>query len=98
MRRYALCSANDPHLIKKTFDMLLDEVREQDVPHFFEGLQSNPKTRRALAEFFKLHYEEVRRRVIICIAPVHSDVPQIYARYKNNFCLKYLIEVRLSRI
>ncbi len=64
MRRYALCSAKDSHLIKKTFDMLLDEVREQDVPHFFEGLQSNPKTRRALVEFFKVHYDEVRRCAI----------------------------------
>ncbi|KAF7792586.1 hypothetical protein EIP86_003680 [Pleurotus ostreatoroseus] len=61
---YALCSTTNPLLIEKTFKILLDEARDQDVIYFFEGLQSNPKTRRALCEFFKEHYELVLKCIV----------------------------------
>ncbi|ESK95223.1 leucyl aminopeptidase [Moniliophthora roreri MCA 2997] len=54
-----LCMAEDPQLIQRTFEYMLEGVREQDSPWVYKGLSLNIKTRRKLAEAFKDHYDEL---------------------------------------
>ncbi|KAK7047299.1 Aminopeptidase 2 mitochondrial [Paramarasmius palmivorus] len=57
----ALCTAEDPALIQKTFDYMLEGAKDQDVFYFFKALGQNAKTRRRLVEVFKDRYDDVRR-------------------------------------
>ena len=52
-------ATEDPELIHKTFQFVINEARDQDVVDFFRGLSANPKTRRLLVQFFKQEYDRV---------------------------------------
>jgi aminopeptidase 2 len=52
-------ASEDPKLLEETLQYVLTEVRDQDVVYFFQGLESNYKARRLLAQFFKDHYDTV---------------------------------------
>jgi aminopeptidase 2 len=49
----------DLELVKQTLHFITHKARDQDIVYFFRGLGSNPKTRRALAQFFKDEYDTV---------------------------------------
>jgi aminopeptidase 2 len=57
----ALCTTQDPVLIQKTFDYMLEGAKDQDVFYFFKALGQNAKTRRKLVEVFKERYDDVWR-------------------------------------
>ncbi|KAF8633724.1 hypothetical protein AX17_004382 [Amanita inopinata Kibby_2008] len=58
----AMGATEDPKLIKETFDFIMMKSRDQDMMYFFRGLETNFKTRRALAQFFKDEYNALYKR------------------------------------
>ncbi|KAK7047331.1 Aminopeptidase 2 mitochondrial [Paramarasmius palmivorus] len=57
-----LCSTEDPVLIQKTFDYMLEGAKDQDVLYFFRALGQNRMTRRKLVEVFKDKYDDLYAR------------------------------------
>lgn len=57
--RIALGHAQDPALIKETFEYLMSSARDQDFTYWLRGLSTNPKSRRQVAQFFKDEYQVV---------------------------------------
>ncbi|KAG5645001.1 hypothetical protein DXG03_007278 [Asterophora parasitica] len=58
----ALGATEDPELLKETFQFIGTNARDQDVVYFFRGTGSNPKARRALANYFKDEYDSLYKR------------------------------------
>jgi hypothetical protein len=58
LTRIAFGNAQEPELIKRTFDAIA-KGRDQDIMYYFAGLAANFKTRRLLVEYFRDHYTEV---------------------------------------
>ncbi|KAJ7666625.1 leucyl aminopeptidase [Mycena polygramma] len=59
---HAIGCTQDLSLVDKVFSYILTKVRDQDVPTFFLGLESNPISRPLLAQFFKDNYETFSQR------------------------------------
>ncbi|GAA6002057.1 hypothetical protein JCM10207_003055 [Rhodosporidiobolus poonsookiae] len=60
----ALCSAEDPVLLQRTFDMLLSpDVKTQDIHFFLRKLSENYAARRKLWEWVQAKYDELMRRL-----------------------------------
>lgn len=55
-------SAEDPDLLKETFQFILDKAKDQDVLYFFRELSTNSKARRSLAQFFRDQYAALYKR------------------------------------
>ncbi|OAV91168.1 hypothetical protein PTTG_04695 [Puccinia triticina 1-1 BBBD Race 1] len=56
----ALCSSEDPQLISRTFDFILNgEVKEQDFMYFFAGLASNRVSRRDMYKFVQKNLDQL---------------------------------------
>ncbi|KAK0503051.1 leucyl aminopeptidase [Armillaria luteobubalina] len=58
----ALGHAQDPALIKETFEYLLSSARDQDFTYWLRGLSTNPKSKRQVAQFFKDEYQVIYKR------------------------------------
>lgn len=58
----ALGHAQDPELIKETFEYLLSSARDQDFTYWLRGLSTNAKSRRLVAQFFKDEYKVIYKR------------------------------------
>ncbi|KAI3613212.1 leucyl aminopeptidase [Moniliophthora roreri] len=58
----ALCATEDPELIQKTFDYML-ETKDRDLFDYFKALGQNVKTRRKLVEIFKDKYDGLNARL-----------------------------------
>ncbi|KAI0050503.1 leucyl aminopeptidase [Auriscalpium vulgare] len=58
----ALGHAADRTLIERTFDVVLNKSRNQDVVYFFNGLTANESARRTLATFFEDNYAVFEKR------------------------------------
>ncbi|KAJ6489207.1 peptidase family M1-domain-containing protein [Mycena vitilis] len=59
---HAIGCTQDLSLVDKVFSYILIKARDQDVPTFFLGLESNPISRPLLAQFFKDNYETFSQR------------------------------------
>lgn len=59
-------SAEDPDLLKETFQFILDKAKDQDVLYFFRELSTNSKARRSLAQFFRDQYAAVGIQPWLC--------------------------------
>ncbi|TEB36135.1 leucyl aminopeptidase [Coprinellus micaceus] len=58
----ALGNAQEPELLKQTFDMIASKARDQDVMYYFAGLATNTKARRDLTQYYKDQYEPLYKR------------------------------------
>lgn len=54
-----LTNPADPALQARTFEMILSNVRNQDLVYFFRGLCMNTQAIYALREFFETNYDKV---------------------------------------
>ncbi len=52
-------ATRDPELLKRTFDFIKTNARDQDIIYYFRGLSVNLKMRKALVDYFKDQYEVV---------------------------------------
>lgn len=66
----ALGNAQEPELLKQTFDMIASKARDQDVMYYFAGLANNTKARRDLTQYYKDQYE-----------PVSASFPSFYQQH-----------------
>ncbi|KAG6821168.1 hypothetical protein H0H93_005388 [Arthromyces matolae] len=58
----AMGATEDPELLKKTFNFISTQARDQDVVYFFRGLANNSKARRLLVEYFRDEYDVLYKR------------------------------------
>ncbi|KAF8626069.1 hypothetical protein AX15_005101, partial [Amanita polypyramis BW_CC] len=94
-------ATEDPELIKKTFDFIMNKSRDQDTVYFFRGLEVNFKSRRALAQFFKDQYDALYKRFesnfmlshLVSLAfgnlSTQKDYEDIVAFFKDKDTSKY---------
>ncbi|KAL1709873.1 hypothetical protein EV121DRAFT_252475 [Schizophyllum commune] len=58
----AMCSTRDPALLEETKHYVLNESRDQDLLHFFRGLQGNTSARRMFVALLKDNYDTICKR------------------------------------
>jgi aminopeptidase N len=75
----ALANFRDPALVKRTLDLLLTDVRSQDLPQMLSGEFANPAGRDMALEYFKANFDEIHKRTIASLGGGFGGVV-------SNFC------------